>query len=349
MKLHIFNPGHDTALANGSKYFTPPHAARQLMADMGYLPALWADDGDAVLVENAEAARQQARHFRRRLADVLFVEPAELKSIGTICEVLPWGWDAQLAFRLSRWGVDSRLLPSEAQLEAIRRLSSRVTAVRLLPQISTEEKAWMVGSTAEFHEKLIELGRVVAKEPWSSSGRGVRYITRDTLTEAVENWVRRVIATQGGLAVEPYYNKVVDFGMEFCAEEGQVSYRGLSVFTTENGFYTGNLVAREELKEALLARYVSPEILGDIRTSLQRLLGEAISTAYCGPLGVDMMIYADEVSRLHVHPMVEINLRRTMGHAALSLLRTLHGESETMSVEYRNNRYKLRITKNKPK
>ncbi len=349
MRLHIFNPGHDTALANGSKYFTPPHAARQLMADMGWLPALWADDGDAVLVENAEAAREQARHYRRRLADVLFVEPGGLKSIGNVSEVLPWGWDAELAFRLSRWGVDSRLLPSDAQMEAIRRLSSRTTTIQLLPQISTEEKAWMVESTAEFHEKLDELGRVVAKEPWSSSGRGVRYISRTTLTEAMENWVRRVITTQGGLAVEPYYNKVVDFGMEFCANEGQLSYRGLSVFTTENGFYTGNLVASEEFKRAILSRYVSAEQLDTIRVRLQQLLGEAIGTAYSGPLGVDMMAYADGDSQLHVHPMVEINLRRTMGHAALSLVRTLRGERETMSVEYRNNRYKLRITKNKPK
>lgn len=349
MKLHIFNPGHDTALANGSKYFTPPHAARQLMADMGYLPALWADDGDAVLVENIEAANQQARHLRRRLSNVLFVEPDQLRAIGNVSEVCPWGWDPQLAFRLSRLGVDNRLLPSEAQLGDIRILSSRSTAIRLLPQITTREKAWMVNSTAEFNEKLSQLGRVVAKEPWSSSGRGVRYITRETFTEAVENWIRRVIITQGGLAVEPYYNKVADFGMEFCAKGGQIDYSGLSVFTTENGFYTGNLVATEEWKQALLSRYVSTGQLGEIRVKLQKLLGEAIGTAYSGPLGVDMMVYADAESRLHVHPMVEINLRRTMGHAALSLAQTLHGESETMRVEYRNNRYKLRITKNKSK
>lgn len=349
MKLHIFNPGHDTALANGSKYFTPPHAARQLMADIGYMPALWADDGDAVLVENAEAAKQQARHFRRRLGNVLFVEPDQLKSIGSVSEVCPWGWDNQLAFRLSRLGVDNSLLPSETQIEAIRHLSNRATAIRLLPQMSTREKAWMVRSTAEVHEKLAQLGRMVVKEPWSSSGRGVRYITQETLTEAIDNWVRRVITTQGGLAVEPYYNKVMDFGMEFCAKDGKVDYSGLSVFTTENGFYTGNLVAAEELKLALLSQYVAPEHLSEIRVKLQRLLGEAIGTAYSGPLGVDMMVYADADSRLHVHPMVEINLRRTMGHAALSLARTLYGESETMRVEYRNNRYKLRITKNKPK
>ena len=56
MTLHIFNPEHDIALASGLANFTAPHAGRQLRHDLGFLPALWAQDGDAVLVENPERA-----------------------------------------------------------------------------------------------------------------------------------------------------------------------------------------------------------------------------------------------------------------------------------------------------
>lgn len=42
MILHIFNPEHDVALSYDNKYFTPPHAGRQLRYDLDYLPALWA-------------------------------------------------------------------------------------------------------------------------------------------------------------------------------------------------------------------------------------------------------------------------------------------------------------------
>ena len=52
MTLHVFNPEHDIALAYDNKYFTAPHAGRQLRHDLDYLPALWAEDGDLVLVEN---------------------------------------------------------------------------------------------------------------------------------------------------------------------------------------------------------------------------------------------------------------------------------------------------------
>ena len=53
-KLHIFNPEHDIALASNLTNFTAPHAGRQLRADLGFLPALWADEGDYVWVEYAD-------------------------------------------------------------------------------------------------------------------------------------------------------------------------------------------------------------------------------------------------------------------------------------------------------
>ena len=55
MKVYLFNPGHDIALAAHHKYVTLPHAARQLQADLAYLPVLWATDGDFVLVERQGA------------------------------------------------------------------------------------------------------------------------------------------------------------------------------------------------------------------------------------------------------------------------------------------------------
>ena len=58
MKLHVFNPEHDLALAANLSNFTAPHAGRKLRADLGCLPALWADEDDVVLVENIEQAKK---------------------------------------------------------------------------------------------------------------------------------------------------------------------------------------------------------------------------------------------------------------------------------------------------
>ena len=52
MTIHLFNPEHDIALASNLANFTAPHAGRQLRADLGFLPALWAEEGDTILVGN---------------------------------------------------------------------------------------------------------------------------------------------------------------------------------------------------------------------------------------------------------------------------------------------------------
>ena len=67
MTLHIFNPEHDIALASGLANFTAPHAGRLLRHDLGYLPALWAEPGDMVLVDDPEYAKQALRKLSARL------------------------------------------------------------------------------------------------------------------------------------------------------------------------------------------------------------------------------------------------------------------------------------------
>ena len=57
MKLHIFNPEHDIALAANLSNFTAPHAGRRLRHDLGYLPAIWAEEG-YVLVEDIDDAQR---------------------------------------------------------------------------------------------------------------------------------------------------------------------------------------------------------------------------------------------------------------------------------------------------
>ena len=65
MILHIFNPEHDMALAANDPFWTAPHAGRQMRADLGWIPALWASDNDLVLVDNKEKAEfSTIQHFQ---------------------------------------------------------------------------------------------------------------------------------------------------------------------------------------------------------------------------------------------------------------------------------------------
>ena len=161
-----------------------------------------------------------------------------------------------------------------------------------------------------------------------------------------KGWVRHVIEKQGSVMVEPYYNKVRDFGMEFVSDgKGLVSYVGLSLFQTSNGAYTGNILAFEEEKEHMISRYISVDLLKSVQQKTCAMMGLLLKGRYAGAFGIDMMVVRrDDGDGFLLHPCVEINLRRTMGHVAISLTEHCSGLPKLMRIEYNSNVYKIRIT-----
>lgn len=350
MKLHIFNPEHDLALAANQKVFTAPHAGRQLRADLSFLPALWAGRGDLVLVDDIDDAMDKIRHFGSiYINKVEFITKPQLgKALQDglcIDGVCPWGWNLSLRHELERIGMPAVLLPTEDLLLRQRSLSSRQWAAENL-----QDSVAYVSSLTHLRNVVTLRGTAVVKAPWSSSGRGVRYVSAEIFQQedaepAFFRWANNVIQRQGGVTVEPYYNKVKDFGMEFEVTGGRVAYCGLSLFLTVKNAYAGNILASEEEKEQMMAPYVSGAQLEAIRHLLIGKLEPALCGVYQGPLGVDMMVYSsgNAGGKLLVNPCVELNLRRTMGHVALSLTRLAVGKAKVMRVEYDGNKYHLRV------
>ena len=315
--LYVFNPEHDLALAANLRNFTSPLAGRKLRAALGWLPAIWASASDYILVNEAATAMSSWERARDRLgfegATRQFVEKKALSRL-PIDRVDPWGWDLAIKYELMRYGVAAELMPTDEALEAIRQLSHRRTAVALLQQL---QGPGLVGQSFEQFDAEIPPYPSVIKAPWSSSGRGVRFFDGQCQTADVR-WIEHVIAQQGSVIVEPYYNKVKDFGMEFYAHaDGRVTYLGLSVFDTRNGTYIDNIVAPEAEKFEMLTPFVSADLLQFVRAEICRLMRGIIDRRYEGCFGVDMMFVKGDAGYL-LHPCVEVNLRRTMGWVALA-------------------------------
>lgn len=352
MKLHCFNPEHDIALAADVKRFTAPSAARQLRHDLGFLPALWAADGDWVLVDDAEEAVQQSKSYGSLMSAVRFVSADDLrqwvraeKNLKNL-EIEPWGWDWGIVETLSKAGL-ADFCPSEEQLQTIRHLSSRKWAAEnLLPALRTRISWPTVGvsryisdenelvfdhflsltNNLDWVSNVSNASKIVLKSPWSSSGRGIRYAADAKQFARNLTWAQRVIEQQGGVMVEPFYEKIVDFAMEFEAKpDGTFFYRGLSLFQTANGAYTGNLIASERQKREILSEFVPEKVVDELREAIVEVLTPALRGRYSGPFGVDMMVVRKnsknrgEKTEFALHPCVELNLRRTMGHVALSI------------------------------
>lgn len=349
MKIHIFNPEHDMAMAANTDNFTAPHAAKQLRHDLGFLPALWCGDGDTVLV----ADKNQAYRAMSRLAsslerigvktaqNIYFIEKSNLKSLYVDAADV-WGWDAALRHELICAGINAGALPSPEQTEHIRQLSHRRTSACLLRHFRGFEVT-ECHDYAEVETALKRYGHAIIKTPWSSSGRGLRYINASGPTSHQMGWTKNAIKKQGAVMVEPYYNKIMDFAMEFNVMQGGVAvYEGLSVFYTENGQYRGNILATEEFKEAMITRYVTKEYLHDTQQKLMAALPSVLDD-FTGQLGVDMMLIKQGGGSVDIHPCVEINLRRTIGHAALAVSPSDSGYVKAMRIEYDGVKYRLKI------
>ena len=369
MKLHIFNPEHDLALASNLRQFTAPHAGRQLRSDLSFIPALWADEGDLVLVDDIDNARDKVRHLGGDLVDkvefITKVQLAHFIKTEFLDSVHPWGWDLSLKGELEHIGIPEIALPCDAILNKVRALSSRQWAAEHL-----QSGVRFVQSVAEVKSLVRDWGKAVIKAPWSSSGRGVRFDSADEFREgsdypSFERWVGNIIYRQGGVTVEPYYNKVMDFGMEFEMVDGKVLYRGLSLFDTIKNAYSGNVLCPEDKKVEMMARYVSPERLLQIRQHVIDVMEPALKGIYSGPFGVDMMIYdkeqnlpasdgasSDVQDDFGVNECIEVNLRRTMGHVAIDLADYLQKSfselNQLMRVEFDGNRYHLRVLPGQP-
>lgn len=318
MKVHLFNFSHDLALACNAERYTPPPNV-QLM--------------------------------ERDLAPLVHLLPPSPLSYDAKAPV--WGWNRSFVHALSREGLSG--LPTDEQIDAIRALSSRRTAVEMLPALRSRlGQEFTVGESrmlmsevalAEAIDALLSAWRaersstLILKAPYSGSGRGLRLVS-GSLTEQQERWARRCIREQGGVVAEPYYDKVIDFALEFLVGSATVDYLGLSVFATnDNNVYAGNIIAPQHVLQQKINQYLPTldfqQLIDAVKSEIERRL----LRHYLGPVGVDMMVVraAETVMKADLKeaqpvykfsPCVEVNVRRTMGELSLHLLPLLADGTE---------------------
>lgn len=321
--LYIFNPENDMALADGKPGYTPPAQIQQMRRELWWLPQWWAKEDDIVW----------SGEDRLSLADDT--------------QILPWGWSPAICHQLRQAGVQESLLPSAEELERIRQLSHRQTAVALLKELREQlpldghlaGESTLCQSMEEVEEAVRKIRseenkRIVnalLKSPWSSSGRGLM----QTDNPQWKAWAKRTIKAQGSVVVERFLHKIADFALEFWLDgKGGVEYRGLSLFyTNEKGAYLGNWVAPEGQKLAWLAQYIPLPYLQEIRKWWEERLRHF---DYSGPVGIDMMLAEEGIC-----PCIEVNWRWTMG--LVSCLVAEQGRYGRMVVEYVYGHYSAEV------
>ena len=308
--LYLFNPENDMALASASPYYMAPANIKKMAADLAVLPAWYVPEKSGVLLADTRQKEwmEKVCRFSLPVAWETMFSPYYIK-------VYPWGWNPSLLRRLAEAGVSAEAVLSEEQMRRVRLLSSRETAVDLLPYLRMEHtigESFVLNSLEKLKNFLMKDAELLLKSPWSGSGKGLQKV-RGELEPSVLGWAKRVIASQGNIIVEPFYQKEIDFAMEFLADREDVGFVGYSLFETDvRGIYKENRLLSDEAIEGHLASYVPLDVLHAVRDLCRKELKRILGGGYEGYLGVDMMICRDGES-YKLHPCVEVNLRMNMG------------------------------------
>lgn len=332
-KIHFFNPGHETAILQGSENYTPPANVQRMIRELSYLPVWYADPEDFVFTEEIASPR----FFSLQPEGAQTVCQANLTQGDQTAEGQPTRnascslgtFPAQpFPFEKLRKSGSLNLTIPEWK-EEYTRLTSRQTAAGCLDKIRELLPDMDVPVSPKFCKKVREVEKYlilqnapfVLKTPYSSSGRGLLWLPERKLTAKDRVWIEGALNKQGCVSIECALDKYQDFAMEFYSDgNGNVRYEGLSVFGAEKkGAYSGNVLGEQAYLESFFV-----ENFGDKFQQLKEAVGEAIrqiyGNIYTGYLGVDMLVYRRKTNgEFAIHPCIEVNMRYTMGMVALRI------------------------------
>lgn len=338
MKIHFFNPGHETAVHNGSPYYTVPANIATMQQELGFLPAWYGYKDDLVLVEKPDSYFSLLNNNICNLPQPITQE--ELTKYAN-ADISLWGISPQAVhyfdtlnkeyevnLNIPKWHSEYKILNSRSNAK-----DCLAEIIRQIPQIQDSIIPQVYTELNEI-DNAVRLSPVqlLAKAPYSSSGRGLLWLPISGLTRTENQILHGILKKQGSVTVERVLDKTTDFAMEFLTDgEGNIQFAGYSLFETNSkGAYVSNCLDSQQNIERELTQNIPLELLDKAKQVLTYILKEKYAQLYKGCIGVDMMIYTDE-EEYKLHPCVEINMRFNMGYLALKLFEnfivpTSHGK-----------------------
>jgi hypothetical protein len=343
-QLHLFNPGHEMEILCGKSHYTPPYTIQKMAADLELLPVWYGGAGSFTLVRNVKSSlfisslpKEFRPHFSSpMILNLIMKEMYKRRKTGEKPKLPPltasfWGLSPRaidIVKELKQAGMEIEIPEWKEEYVA---LTKRQTAAECLRRLQENMPITPVIKVPDFFSEIDDLKKYVAgnkppfvvKTPLSSSGRGLYWIKDRELDSRAVRWLNSALKKQGAVSVEPALDKMLDFAVEFYSDgQGGISYAGLSIFETQpQGQFIGCMLGTQETLLQRLNEFISPGdyvfLVEQIRLVLQEILGNS----YAGYIGVDMLIYKTDDGNYAVHPVVELNLRYTMGLVAMQLCR----------------------------
>lgn len=177
-------------------------------------------------------------------------------------------------------------------------------------------------------ERRLPLGQVLLKAPFACAGRGHLRVAGvgDGERRKTRGWIRNTLAGHGAVVVEPWLERVLDFSALYeIRADGGVRRIGMTRMDNDDaGRFAAIRVSRKwgQLMEPEVAAFLFREArVAEIYRDAMPVALKELLPGHTGPLGVDAMVHRRGDGTLALRPVVELNVRMTMGRLAWEWLR----------------------------
>lgn len=315
--LHICNTNFEWELSQENP---PPlaHAFDQhpVFLQLQFLPVLYAPPEDGVLVTCTPPSDFVTECHLHHISNNPFSAYDQIDSWGYSLKILEWAKKKNIPYFMPSWDIVKMVNSKVFSFEAC-----PLPGGRLLYN-EDDLKEWMNTQKKE----------AVLKTSFGASGRGHYFFNAETgidwpqiLLFANKEWKEK-----RALIGEPWMKRLLDFSTQWeISKSKEIKKLGTTLCTNDvKGRHQSNEVGD---LSSIFGNHL--EKIKEHDHFVEKVLLKIADVGYFGNVGIDAMIYEKEDRTVHLHPIVEINARKTMGWAALEI-RKRHFPGKQLRLSY---------------
>jgi len=332
--VHWFNPNaesHVLAQVSG-RNFTANKIESAMEHDLEMLMLEWCRRDDLALMRkvpsNEHLARLKAAGFD--LPEIVDrSDPGDALEKRKLGGLRPWAWSPDASAQLQTMAGDvSSAVPWQWRADVPAWWLSKQSGVLLNERLGLSDGVGAYCSDIDSASSLIQAylaeGDVLLKAAYACAGRGHKRVKLSTAEAETRNWLKKTLSAHGGVAVEPWLDRVLDFSCLYeMHADGELKYIGMTEMENDaSGRFLGTKVFPKwgtgidpEVAEFL---FREAGVMSWYRSKIPAALSELLA-GYIGPVGVDAMVYRGADGALALRHVIELNVRMTMGRVALEL------------------------------
>jgi len=315
--LHIANTSFEQELSAPPSTDLLQHlSAHPMYLQLQFLPFLYGNPEDLVFT----TVQPELGYFER-LKKLGFTPPQFHNTLPPSAHIEAWG----NSHSVGTWAKIHALSIDTPSWDVVKTVNSKAFSFTHSPKLPgaklltnwEELKAW----SNQLH------GPKILKTCFGVSGRGHFHL--ETLdAPSLKPFVQRQWDLGYPLIAEPWVHRKCDFSTQWTiSKKGNIEYLGCTLCeNTVKGRYRGTIVGNPK---ELLNNYAT--LLDTHIHEAKRLLKFMQALGFFGHVGFDAMIYNENL----LHPIVEINARKTMGWVALMLYRAFKNHPIRISLQDR--------------